>query len=115
MKRRIYAHSLAGVLATGVISSFGFVAVSATAAPVETPGCTSRSEYRDVYRGIRKSRVDRIFDTDGSPGFWSFPRKYERFYQVCDLYPRDYYVSIIYRKGTNRLLHKDWNPVERFT
>jgi hypothetical protein len=41
------------------------VGVVAPAAHADTAGCVTKSEYRKVNKGMSKTRVHRIFDTDG--------------------------------------------------
>jgi len=57
VKRRIAAVA-AGVLA---VTGFGVM----TPAQADSPGCVTRAEYRAVDKGMLKSKVHRIFDTNG--------------------------------------------------
>jgi len=50
--------------AASVVAAAG-LAVPATSAQADTPGCVTRTEYRSVSRGWTKARVDRRFDTAG--------------------------------------------------
>jgi hypothetical protein len=85
------------------ISSFGVVAV-APVALADTPGCVTHSEYRHVHKGMKKTRVHRIFDTIGhrdaiahSGGYTSEIRSYK----TCSPYSA---VSIAYDAGPNEPL-----------
>lgn len=84
-------------LAAGVVASFGVVA-TAPAASADTGTCVTRTEYRQVSRGMTKAKVHRIFDIDGkrqaiarSGGYVSEIRNYK----TCSQYSA---VSIAWDK-----------------
>lgn len=52
------------VAAATAVAAAG-LAVPATSAQADTPGCVTRAEYRSVAKGWKKARVDRRFDTSG--------------------------------------------------
>ena len=55
---------MAAALAATAVASFGVVAL-APAASADTPGCVTRAEFRQVHKGMTKTRVHRVFDTSG--------------------------------------------------
>ena len=82
---------------SATILAAGLVAV-ATPAGADTPGCVTRSEFRSVYRGMSKTRVQAIFDTDGTRQAISWSGGFAaevRSYRACSLYS---VVSIAYDK-----------------
>jgi hypothetical protein len=52
------------VAAASAVTAAG-LAIPATSAQADTPGCVTRTEYRSVAKGWTKARVDRRFDTTG--------------------------------------------------
>jgi hypothetical protein len=77
-----------------------FVIFSVLAVPVpataDTPGCVTRSEFRQVHNGMSKTSVQRIFDTSGSLS--SAARHEVRTYRACHR-PRLSYVSVHFSGG----------------
>lgn len=78
-----------------------FAVCSILAAPAsaaaDTPGCVTRSEFRQVHDGMTKTRVHRGFDTNGR--LQSTLRGHEvRTYRACHR-PRLSYVSVHFSSG----------------
>ena len=75
--RKIAASSLAALAVVG-----GMSVVQAPAAEAAGRHCVSKPEYRKVYRGMSRHRVERVFDTRG--GFadgWA--GGYSKMYRRC--------------------------------
>jgi hypothetical protein len=87
--------------------------VALTAAPVsaDTPRCVTVKEYRQVYKGMKKWRVHRIFDTRGEAS-GGFAGGYTRWYPTCAAFRSgggDAGAGISYDGRTNRVVEKRWN------
>ena len=99
----------AGLLSAAITT--GALVVTATPASADTPRCVTHKEYRQVHKGMKKSRVHRIFDirgefADGAAG------GYTRWYPSCQAYRSegsDAGAHVTYSTWTGRVLEKRWN------
>ena len=75
-----------GIASVLALSALTLVPASAHA---DTPGCVTRAEYRQVTKGMTKTRVDGIFDLKGHREVVSYSGGYGseiRSYKTCSLY-----------------------------
>lgn len=104
MKQLLSAVLLSAAMTTGTL------VVTATPASADTPRCVTHKEYRQVHKGMKKSRVHRIFDNrgefaDGAVG------GYTRFYGSCEARwsgGGDGGAYVTYSTWTGRVLEKRW-------
>jgi hypothetical protein len=90
--------TLVTCMAATAVSSFGVIAL-APAASADTEGCVVRSEYQKVHKGMRKSSVQRIFDTNGNRQAIAHSGGYTseiRSYRTCSQYSA---VSVAFDSG----------------
>jgi hypothetical protein len=98
------------VLALATVATLGHTAIDAPHAAADTPGCVTRSEFRQVHRGMPKSRVHRIFDTRGfadSGGAGG----YTRVYLSCDGV-HAIYIEYNALSSPHRLAGKRWTLID---
>ena len=84
----------------------GTVFAVPTSATADTPGCVTRSEYRQVHSGTAKLRVQRIFDTGGKSVSKAGGHDV-RVYRACHR-PRLAYVSVHFSNGQVILKFAVW-------
>lgn len=77
----------AAVVAASAAMAAGGVSVAAPADAVGSPGCVTRTEFRNVHQGDSQARVARVFGTWGkvtSRYEGSYIRSVDREYKVCN-------------------------------
>jgi len=74
----------------------GSILAAPSPATADTPACVVRTEFRQVHKGMTKTRVQRIFDTGGTLN--SAARHEVRTYPACSR-PRLSYVSVHFSGG----------------
>lgn len=70
-------------------------------AQADTAGCVTKSEFRNVSRGMSKTRVHNIFDTSGRQTYFSsgYGTRYEsREYKAC-VHPRWSFIDVSFKNG----------------
>jgi hypothetical protein len=97
------------VLVVG-IASLALLGVGAEVAMADTPGCVTRTEFRNVEKGMRIGRVHDRFDTNGRQDYyWSAtsysPAAQGRHYNACTRYGT-VYVDYERRNGVWKVTSK---------
>jgi hypothetical protein len=101
-----------GAVAVSIAILAASVQVSSAAPATETRGepggtrpCVSQTEYYAVYRGMKRARVFRVFDSRGVV-LERRPRFEKRRWWICDAGTSPVRVKFRLRHGTWRLRHK---------